>query len=228
MKRHPGNPSKRARGKRRLADGPQPISPIDTETTNMTPMTRTAQTTLPEGLTVTGEATRNATPEMVEVCFEVHGAGPNAPMALQDTVIRAGHISQALIASGIDQADIQAGIPTLWTILQSAGPALSPGLPLLPPVFPGQGIIPQFMPAGPEGLQLTGYRALNSIQVMVRDASRLGECIEAATRAGAILSSSGFLFRLRDERALRNTLLEEAVRQARDSADALASSLGKG
>jgi len=77
-----------------------------------------------------------------------------------------------------------------------------------------------------EVAQLAGYHAVNSIQVLVREVGRLGELIDAATRAGAMVTGN-FLFRLRDERTIRTSLLEEAVRDAREKADSLASALGK-
>src|SRR5262245_44578780 len=71
-----------------------------------------------EGLAVTGEATRNTAAEMVEVCFEVLGAGPSAPVALQDNLMRCVQVTQALTNSGIAQGDIQAGTPMIRPILQ--------------------------------------------------------------------------------------------------------------
>src|SRR5262249_12409935 len=49
-----------------------------------------------EGLTVMGEATRDATPELVEMFFDIHSAGPTAAMATQENANRVMQLRQAL------------------------------------------------------------------------------------------------------------------------------------
>src|SRR5881628_3083386 len=97
-----------------------------------------------EGLAVTGEAARNTAAEMVEVCFEVHGAGASAPIALQDNAMRSAQVTRTLTSNGIPQADVQSGAPSIRPILQPAVPAFPPSLPLLPNAFASQSAAPMF------------------------------------------------------------------------------------
>jgi uncharacterized protein YggE len=179
----------------------------------------------PEGLTATGEAVRNATPEMVEVCFEIHGGGPTASMALQDNAIRGRQVGQALLNAGVAQSDLRISPQLARPVIQPQLPGLMVGSPLLLAGFAGPGLAPT-LPLT-EGMQLVSYHATSSISVLIREVARLGEAIDAATRAGAVVTG-GFQFQLRDEPAARDQLLEEAANQARDKADVLASALGKG
>ncbi len=182
-----------------------------------------------EGLTVVGEATRDAPPEIVEFYIDVHSAAPTAAMATQENANKIMQIRQALTLAGNDQVDLLAGATGVWPILQS--PAI-PGMfmprpPLLsPPVgFAAAPLTP--MPAGmPDGPSLLGYHAFNSVKVTVRDSLQLGEVIDAISRSGALPSGS-VRFLARNEAELRRNLLEEAIQDARGKANTLAAASGR-
>ena len=64
-----------------------------------------------------------------------------------------------------------------------------------------------------------------TLTVSLHDLGRVGEVIDAAVRAGG--SYRGMALRLRDEAAERRAALEEAVRDARARAEALAQATGR-
>jgi uncharacterized protein len=72
---------------------------------------------------------------------------------------------------------------------------------------------------------VTGYTASNMVQVRLDDLHRVGQAIDAATQAGAN-NVQDIRFALRDEEAPRAEALQEAARNARQDAEALAAALG--
>ena len=73
---------------------------------------------------------------------------------------------------------------------------------------------------------ITGYQASLSVQVKVRDIAKLGEVISAANAAGAN-AGSGPSFTIADPASVRAKALDEAVADARKSAEAMAKAAGK-
>ena len=74
---------------------------------------------------------------------------------------------------------------------------------------------------GQNGQQITGYQAQNEIDVTIHDLSKVGPVIDAAVGAGANLSN-GITFQLSDQNQGENQALTDAVKNARDKAEALA------
>ena len=72
---------------------------------------------------------------------------------------------------------------------------------------------------------INGYEARNGISVTLRDLTKVGAVIDAATGAGAN-NIDGIAFSLRDDRQARNQALSEAAREALGKASALAQTLG--
>jgi uncharacterized protein YggE len=181
-----------------------------------------------EGLKVTGEAVRESTPEVIELGFDIHGMGSTAAFALQDCAIRMMQIGQALTAMGIGQGDLQAGPMSLRPIPLPAPPLSTFSLtrPLLNPAYSGFGDVAPFTPAPPQVNTSYGYDVASSVKLSVRDTTRLAEVVDAVMGSGANVLASVRFF-LRDERAVRRTLLEEAVREAREKAEILAAAVGK-
>ncbi len=73
---------------------------------------------------------------------------------------------------------------------------------------------------------ITGYQASLGVQVKVRDIAKLGEVISAANAAGAN-SISGPTFTIADPAPSRAAAINEAVADARKSAEAMAAAAGK-
>jgi uncharacterized protein YggE len=72
---------------------------------------------------------------------------------------------------------------------------------------------------------ITGYTALNVVQVQLDDLARIGDVIDAATRSGAN-RIQGISFTLRDQDRARAEALREAATRARAEAEVLAGALG--
>ena len=72
---------------------------------------------------------------------------------------------------------------------------------------------------------LTGYRVTNSVNVTVRDITKVGQLLDAVTKAGAN-QVGGVSFGLADPEAASRVAREQAVRNARDKADTLAKATG--
>jgi uncharacterized protein YggE len=78
---------------------------------------------------------------------------------------------------------------------------------------------------GGEKPTISGYTATNTVQVTSDDVEGVGKVIDAATQAGAN-EIRQLQFRVRDERPVRAEALKNAARDARASAEAMASALG--
>src|SRR5256885_2035006 len=82
----------------------------------------------------------------------------------------------------------------------------------------------QYHPKGEEPT-ITGYSAVNVVQVTLDDLARIGTVIDSATQAGAN-HVQGIQFTLRDQDAVRAEALRQAATRARAEADVLAAALG--
>lgn len=71
---------------------------------------------------------------------------------------------------------------------------------------------------------ITGYTALNVVEVTLDDLARIGDVIDAATRAGAN-RVQGIQWTLRDQDAVRAEALREAATRAHAEAEVLAGAL---
>src|SRR6266480_266991 len=76
-----------------------------------------------------------------------------------------------------------------------------------------------------EETTITGYSALNVVQVTLDDLARIGTVIDSATQAGAN-HVQGIQFTLRDQDAVRAEALRQAATRARAEAEVLAAALG--
>jgi uncharacterized protein YggE len=119
----------------------------------------------------------------------------------------------------------------VYSLYQPPVPAL-PGYGAMPQL--GQGGYPAFVSAPPlptapplsNEMQFGSYNARNTLRVNVRDPGRVGEVVDSAIRAGAMLAG-GFSFKVCDEANARRAALEAAGRDARAKAETLASAAGK-
>ena len=82
----------------------------------------------------------------------------------------------------------------------------------------------QYHPNGEEPT-ITGYSAVNVVQVTLDDLAKIGTVIDSATLAGAN-HVQGIQFTLRDQDAVRAEALRQAATRARAEAEVLAAALG--
>ncbi len=177
-----------------------------------------------EGITVTGEAVRRVSPENAEFLIEITSNAPTAAQALRDNQAKFTQVAQALHNLGVQGHDIQ-------TISQNIANMYAPVMQSLPPytgpqigqsAYPSVGLA---VPMQPD-LQFGSYQSRNVARIQVRDIARAGDVLDAATRAGAVVTGT-FQIRTSDEANARRSVLEAAGRDARAKAEALAAATGK-
>jgi uncharacterized protein YggE len=186
----------------------------------------------PEGITVVGEASRETTPDAVALFFEIHTAAPAAALAVQENSMKARQISQAIHTATAGRSEIQTGGIAVWPI--PPAPLLS--LPITPALalpslaaFGSQGVpmpmMPSMMPAMTEPVPMV-YEAVSSLKAELQDTNRVGEVVDAVSKVGgSVVVAVRFL--AQEEASVRRSLLEEAVRETRQTADSLAAAVGK-
>ena len=149
-------------------------------------------------VTASGAGTTQAVPDTAEMSFGVTTLSANAKLALDEAAKSAAQIAGALKKQGIADEDIQTQDVSVY---------------------------PQTVDQ--DGKQvITGYQASLSVRVKVRDIAKLGEVISAANAAGAN-DISGPTFTIDDPAPARAKAIDEAVADARKSAEAMAKAAGK-
>jgi uncharacterized protein len=149
-------------------------------------------------VTASGAGTSQAAPDTAEMSFGVTAMSANAKSALAEASKSAEQIASAVKKQGIAGEDIQTRDVSVY---------------------------PQTTEQ--DGKQvITGYQASLSVEVKVRDISKLGEIITAANVAGAN-EISGPTFTIGDPAPARAEAIDEAVGDARKSAEAMAEAAGK-
>ena len=86
-------------------------------------------------------------------------------------------------------------------------------------------VFPVYPQPGAEIPKIVGYGARNVLTIRVDDVSKVGPLVDAVTDAGATNVDS-IAFGLKDDKAARRQALVDAVRDARDKAEAMAAGLG--
>jgi uncharacterized protein YggE len=149
-------------------------------------------------VTASGAGTTQAVPDTAEMSFGVTTMSPNAKSALDEAAKSAEQIASAVKKLGIADKDIQTQDVSVY---------------------------PQTVDQNGKQV-ITGYQASLSVRVKVRDISKLGEIISAANAAGAN-DISGPTFTIDDPAPARAKAIDEAVADARKSAEAMAKAAGK-
>jgi uncharacterized protein YggE len=149
-------------------------------------------------VTASGAGTTQAVPDTAEMSFGVTTMSPNAKSALDEASKIAEQIGSAVKKQGIADEDIQTRDVSVY---------------------------PQTVDQNGKQV-ITGYQASLSVQVKVRDIAKLGEIISAANAAGAN-TISGPMFTIDDPAPARAKAIDEAVADARKSAEAMAKAAGK-
>jgi uncharacterized protein YggE len=158
-------------------------------------------------LTVTGEATASAKPDMAMVTAGVMTQAPTAAVALADNSKATTAVIDGLKANGIEARD-----------LQTSNFSLQP-VTVYPRSDDGS--------SGPP--RITGYTVSNNVQVRVRDLTKLGAILDEAIGAGAN-AVNGVEFIVSKESELldgaRKSAVEDARRKAALYAEAAGAKLG--
>ena len=183
-----------------------------------------------EGITVTGEAVRRASADQAEILMEITAIGATAAQALRDNQAKSIQVTQSVAALGVTQVDIQTISLNIHNVYSPVPQAL-PAYTAMSALSAAQLSTSQLGPMTPFGLaqqadvQFGSYQARSLLRVSVREATRVGEILDAVVRSGA--SVSQFAFKAPDEASTRRSTLEAAGKEARAKAESLAAAAGR-
>jgi uncharacterized protein YggE len=148
-------------------------------------------------LVVTGSGEASSEPDQAIVNVGATAVAPTAEAAIGDVNRRVGAVVDSVKAQGVADRD-----------LRTSGISLQP--------------IQRNRPSGDQSPpEIEAYRASNTLTITVRDASRAGAVLDAATSAGANVIG-GLQFALANPDRLRGQALANAVRAARAAAEEMA------
>ena len=150
-------------------------------------------------LSVSGNGMVQSAPDQAAVTMGLVTRAETAGDAQQENAIKATAIRNALIEIGIEEKDIKTDEYSFK---------------------------PEYSRERNERNIIVGYTASNTIRVHVRNVALASDVIDAALSNGANTVYS-LDFSIRDTDALRKKALENAVKDARSKADAIAHALGK-
>jgi uncharacterized protein YggE len=156
----------------------------------------------PPQLNVSAQGSTKSEPDQAVLNLAVETAAPTARAAAQGNATKMDALVTSMKALGISG-------PNIRTISYDLQPEYSYPKP-------GENNPPQ----------ITGYRAINAVQVVVDTIARAGKIIDAAVATGAN-RMNGISFQLRDPESARLEALKDAVRSARAQAEAVAQALGQ-
>ncbi|HLC29996.1 MAG TPA: SIMPL domain-containing protein [Dehalococcoidia bacterium] len=183
-------------------------------------------------ITVTGQGQVLRTPDLATVHLGVETIGRTAQQAMEKNGAAMTAIVSYIKSLGIADKDIQTTGLSLYPISlrypvveQEGGTApAEPAAPTAGPTTP-DAVVPTPGPGAYPIPFVRGYRAVNQVQITVRDFSKVVWVIDGSVGAGATMVS-GVNFGLADQSQAQREALVEAVHDARAKADALAGALG--
>ena len=161
-----------------------------------------ATPSLAEGgtITVTGEATVQATPDMATIMLGVTTDGETASAAMAANNAAVSAVLARLAAAGVEERD-----------LQTSNLSLNPNW-----VGYDSGSMPT----------IAGYSAMNMLNVRVRDLAQLGELLDASITDGAN-TLNGITFDLATPRPVMDEARKAAVADAKARAELLVAAAGE-
>ena len=161
-----------------------------------------ATASLAEGgtITVTGEATVQATPDMATIMLGVTTDGETASAAMAANTAAVSAVLARLAAAGVEERD-----------LQTSNLSLNPNW-----VGYDSGAMPT----------IAGYSAMNMLNVRVRDLAKLGDLLDASITDGAN-TLNGITFELSTPRPVMDEARKAAVADAKARADLLVAAAGE-
>jgi uncharacterized protein YggE len=152
------------------------------------------------GINVVAEGRAEARPDRARFTVGVETRRPTVAEARDANAAAQTRVLDALRAAGIASADIQTG-------------SLS--------------IQPEYQYTETQGQQLLGYTARNMVNVRMSALDRLSEAVDAAVAAGGNdVRLDGIQFEVSDPAAVRSAAREDAMTQARATAQQLATLAG--
>lgn len=149
-------------------------------------------------VSATGNAEIETTPDMATIRLGVEAQGATA-MAAQNSV---NTVAQKIIAAALKVVGDR-------KLIQTSDLSL----------------FPEYLNRPNEAPKITGYRARNVVTVRLENIEKVGTLVDDVTQAGATNVDS-ISFGLKNDKEARKAALRDAVREAREKAEAMADGLG--
>jgi len=159
-------------------------------------------------ITVSGEGEVSAVPDTATFSVTIQERAREVKDAQNKATEKGNAVIDYLKEQGIEDKDIQTADYSVYPEYEYSTKACEPNVYCVP------------------GKQtLTGYQVSQTITVKVRDTEQAGELLSGVGERGAT-QVSGLSFTIDDEEALQQAARDEAIAQAKEKADNLASALG--
>jgi len=182
-----------------------------------------AQLPYPPGVTVVGVGKASAAPDIARTSIGVEVRAVGAEQATGDATTRMNAVIQAIKQAGIPDKDLRTHNLSISFEQDPTPPQPIPAAPVKPAAAQGRVAA---APAPEASAQPRGFfRVSNMVEVTIRDLNAVGRVLKAATDAGAN-SAWGITFELENETALTSTARTQAVTNAKQAAEQLASLTG--
>ncbi len=159
------------------------------------------ETAMERTITVSGEGTVSAKPDIATLSLGVQTTGDSAQEALALNSEEMNGVIAALLQADISEDDIQTTGLNIYPVYDNR------------PVEPGG------------SRQVIGYRATNSVTIIVHDIALAGTVLDVAVKAGANVAS-GIQFGLSDMDSIIDEALVASVADAQAKAQVIAGALG--
>jgi len=157
-------------------------------------------------ISVTGNGTATAAPDVAYVVIGVESINEDAALAVEDSTKRMDAVMAALEELGIAAKDVQTVNYNMW-LEQTAKPEV------------------RTLVETDEPQLMERYHVANQVRVTVRDMTKVSDLLEKALQAGAN-RVEGITFGIEDTDALSEQAREEAIADAKAKADQLATGFG--
>lgn len=160
-------------------------------------------------ISVTGTGNVYAEPDIAKITIGVITEASTSTQAMADNANKMDEVVRAVRSLGIAEKDIQTSRVSVE------------------PEYASENVSPYSSYYYPAKQNITGYKATNTVTVTVRDISKVGQAIDAATSAGSN-TVQGVTFLLSDERQAQayNEALQKAVTDGSSRADTIATAAG--
>jgi uncharacterized protein YggE len=155
-------------------------------------------------ITVSDTGTKYATPDLAIVTFSVTNESKNVAEAMKENTDKMNAVISSVISNGVEEKDRKT---TSFSIY---------------PRYEWYEVSAIY----PEGKRVfAGYEVNQSLEVKIRDLTKIGEIVEGATDAGAN-NVSDLQLTVDKQDEIKNQAREEAISKAKTKAEALAKQLG--
>jgi uncharacterized protein YggE len=199
-------------------------------------------------ITVTGEATASAPPDVAYVNIGVQASAATADGAVKNSNATMTAVTKAITGAGVSSQDIQTSTYAITPQYTSPKAQASGGQTSTAPASGGQtsasggssdqassgqttsgqnsgGQTASEQTASGQAPQISGYTVTNTVQVTIRDLNKVGQILDQAVQVGAN-DISGVTFAIENPSKLQADALGQAVSDAQNRATALAESSG--